>query len=278
NFNNIENKYQIQLKNQQLQDSSMYTFNKASYMYYFKKIDTLNTKVVGVADNINTNNKALNKQKINIIKQQFGKGSIIISTFPQAFTNYFLLTKPNQNYTAGLVSYIYNTKPIYVDMHYKSGKSFYSSPIYILLNTKELKWAYYLLLIGVFIYIIFEGKRKQRAIPIIKPLQNKTVDFTRTISNMYYEKGKHKEILNHKINHFLEYIRSNFHLKTNNIDAVFIKQLAAKSNNTIEDTKTLFNHINNCQEKTTISNLELEKINTLMETFKAQNKWKKTKN
>ena len=130
------------------------------------------------------------------------------------------------------------------------------------------------MLIGALIYIIFEGKRKQRSIPIIRPLKNQTVDFTRTIANMYYENGKHKDIAHHKIQHFLEFIRNTMHLSTSEINDSFIKNLAARSNNSVEDTQTLFKLINSINQKSQIENNELERLNTLIEQFKSHNQWK----
>ncbi|MCF6295104.1 MAG: DUF4350 domain-containing protein [Flavobacteriaceae bacterium] len=273
NFNNLKNEYAIQLKNNALHNT-IYNFNKADFLYYFSKIDTLNTSVIGVIDDFSKDNTHLKNEHINIIKQDFGKGQIMLSTFPQAFTNYFMLIPPNQDYTAGLLSYIDASKPIYLDNHHKSGKKFFTSPLHILLNTKELKWAYYLMLIGVFIYVIFEGKRKQRAIPIVKPHKNQTVAFTRTIANMYFEKGKHREIAQHKIQYFLDYIRTHLHLNTTAFDDEFFKHLSARSNNTIEDTKALFKIIKYISDKTRITNNELEKLNALIETYKSNNTWK----
>lgn len=275
-FNNFNNAFSLKQVNPNLSSKS-YKFDKAATLFHFNKIDTLNTKVVGVIDKYTADENATNSAKkplINVIKQRFGKGEIILSTFPQAFTNYFILNAPNQDYTAGLLSYINTSKPIYVDQHYKSGKTFYTSPMYLFLNTKELKWAYYIVLIGALIYIIFEGKRKQRAIPIVKPLKNQTVDFTRTIANMYYESSKHKEISQHKIQHFLEYIRTHLYLTTAEINSDFIKNLAARSNNSLEDTQKLFGYIEGLDKETTINKTELERLNTLIETFKSHTKWK----
>jgi light-regulated signal transduction histidine kinase (bacteriophytochrome) len=149
--------------------------------------------------------------------------------------------------------------------------------MYLFLNNPSLKWAYYILLIGVLIYIIFEGKRKQRAIPIVHPLKNQTVDFTRTISNMYYENGKHKDIALHKVQHFLEYIRNTMYLQTSEINDSFIKNLAARSNNSLEDTQTLFKVIDDLKQRSQIDQKELERLNTLIDNFKSHNQWKKAK-
>jgi len=273
-IDNFNNKYQVKLVNPLLANNTSYKYEKATTFYYFNKIDTLKTSVIGLIDKYRGPNKPIKDSLISSIKQPFGKGEIILNTFPQAFTNYFILQSPNQNYTAGLLSYIDTSKPIYVDTYYKTGKTFYTSPMYLFLNTKSLKWAYYLVLIGALIYIIFEGKRKQRAIPIIKPLKNQTVDFTKTIANMYYENGKHKDIAQHKIHHFLEYIRNTMHLSTADINTSFLKNLAARSNNTLEDTQTLFKLIRSLDQKTEISNIELERLNSLIEQFKSHNQWK----
>ncbi len=272
-FNNFENEYVVNLKNQQLRSDSVYIYDKAYYFNQFSKIDTLNSRVIGTIRNPKDADSIKGKEYINIIKQPFGNGQIILSTFPQAFTNYFILNNPNNQYTAGLTSYLDQTKPIYYDNHHKSGKIIFTSPLRVLLNTKELKWAYYIMLIGVLVYIIFEGKRKQRAIPIVKPLRNQTIEFTRTISNMYYEKGKHKDLADYKIQHFMDYIRANLHLNTSSIDDEFLKNLAARSNNNFEDTQLLFNTIERFNNRTTLSNIELEKLNSLIEKFKSNNTW-----
>lgn len=189
-----EQKQRHALTHPNLKPKESYTFGKDSYATYFSKVDTLNTKIVGIVDYYSQDGSE-QKENFNAIKQPFGKGEIILSTFPKAFTNYFVLEGNNSDYTAGLLSYIDGSKNIYMDNHYKSGKSFYKSPMYIFLNTKEFKWAYYIVLIGTLFYVIFEGKRKQRAIHVVVPLKNQTLAFTRTIADMYFEKGNKSQSL-----------------------------------------------------------------------------------
>lgn len=275
-FNNYGGDYIFKLKNKNL-DTTIVSYEKADFLTYFDKIDTLKTSIISVSDN-KEHPLRIETAHANAIRHSFGEGQIILSNFPQAFTNYFILESQNRNYTAGLLSYIDDSQPIYFDNYYKAGKPFFTSPLFILLNNKTLKWAYYMMLIGVFFYVIFEGKRKQRAIPIVEPLKNKTIDFTRTIANMYYEKGKHHDIAQHKIQHLLEFIRTQLYLNTNTIDTEFIKNLAARSNNSLEDTQTLFNVITSCSEDRKLETVELERLNRLIETFKSKTKWKtKTK-
>jgi len=262
-----ENSQLHQLVHPKLKPEKTYSFEKSSYVNFFKTIDSVNTKIIGIVDSYN-DDKTVKKTHYNVIKQQFGDGEIILSTFPAAFTNYFILKNENYNYTAGLLSYIDDSKTLYLDNHYKSGKSFYTSPMYIFLNTKEFKWAYYLTLIGTLFYVVFEGKRKQRKIPIIQPLKNQTLAFTRTIADMYFEKGEQKPITKHKIDQFLEYIRSQFHLDTIKRNEGFYQNLASRSSHEIIDVKNMFSFFEDLAKKTNISDVDLKKLNSLIEEFK----------
>ena len=255
------------LVNPKLNSEVDYPFTKDNYSNFFKTIDTVNTTVLSIVNNYE-DSLAVERKHFNVIRQDFGDGDIILSTFPKAFTNYFILKDNNRNYTAGLLSYIDSSKPVYMDNHYKAGKKFYTSPMYIFLNTKEFKWAYYLVLIGALVYVLFEGKRKQRAIPVVTPLKNQTLAFTRTIADMYYEKGQRKPIAEHKIEQFLEYIRSHLYMGTIKREEEFYKNLASRSSHTFEEIKKLFTFLDLLRNRNEVSDADLQKLNTAIEKFK----------
>jgi hypothetical protein len=245
-------------------------FDRASYSPFFDQVDTLNTTILGTLTTEKPQDQEQDSFTTNVIRQPFGKGNIILSTFPEAFTNYFILQDKNSSYTAGLFSYLDGPGTIYVDHHHKSGKSFYTSPMYIFLNTEELRWAYYLALIGVLIYIIFEGKRKQRAIPVILPLKNQTLAFTRTIADMYFEKSDHKNITEHRINYFLEELRSMYYLGNIDHEEAFYKNLALRSGNTVEWVSEFFHFMEKLRNADHVTDQELLQLNAYIEKFKAE--------
>ncbi|MER3318578.1 MAG: DUF4350 domain-containing protein [Allomuricauda sp.] len=244
-------------------------FTKDYYTTSFDQLDTLHTTVLGQVYSPSDSTDTITKH-VNSIKQAFGKGEIVLTSFPKAFTNYFIIKDNNLEYTAGLLSYLDRNGQIYMDNFHKSGKSFYTSPMYLFLNTKQFKWAYYLILIGALIYIIFEGKRKQRAIPVVTPLKNQTLAFTRTIADMYFEKGELPLITKHKIDYFLEYIRSKLHASTQNLeDEAFLRNLAMRSNTDLKDVKTLMSLISKLKAKQFVTETELKNLNQKIQAFKA---------
>jgi hypothetical protein len=252
-------------------DTTTYAFDKPNSNLVFSEIDTLKTTVLGKlllkdADSV------IAATGVNFIKTKHGKGQFYFHTLPLAFTNYSMLKDNNHQYVASVLSYIDESKPIFYDAYYKTGRSKISSPMYYILSSDKLRWAYYMALIGVLFFVIFKGKRTQRIIPIITPLKNQTLAFTRTIANMYYEKSAHKDIAIHKINYFLEYIRTQLHIPTTNIDAAFYQNVALRSGNELAVVEKLFQQIATIQKSPTITTAQLIGLNTLIEDFKQQQK------
>ena len=266
--NNFQNNFNLVLTHPKLRTKQQTTFDKASTLYHFSDMDRHRTKVLGLMDKFREEANRIEDTLVNIVKTPFGEGHVILSTFPQAFTNYFILKETNKDYTAGLMSYIDTDKVVYLDGYYKSGKVFYTSPMYLFLNDPHLKWFYYLLLFGALVYVIFEGKRKQRAVPVIEPLKNQTLDYTRTIANLYYERGSHTEIAMQQIQHFLNHIRTVLKLPTDEWNDLLIQQLAEKSNNDLEEVQELVQLIKTLKNKNSATKEELEELNKRIEHFK----------
>ena len=244
-----------------------FSFDRSFLNHVFTEIDTLNTTVLGITGYVNENEERT-EEGVNFVKHSFGKGNFYFHTFPEVFTNYTILNASNHQHTAAVLSYIRDDIPILWDAYYKTGKSKITSPLQYLLGSKHLKWAYYMALIGILVFIIFEGKRKQRSIPIITPLKNQTVAFTRTIANMYFEKQTHKNIAEHKITYLLGFIRVKLHISTTKMDALFYENVALRSGNSLEDVEKLFKFCDAIHLKSQITSEELIRLNKMIEKFK----------
>lgn len=240
-----------------------YHFDRAFDNFVFDEVDTLAATVLGESGILNAQNKR-KESGVNFIKYQYGKGYFLLNTYPEAFINYTLLKSPNQDYAAAVLSYLGNPTHIYWDSYYKSGKTQISSPLYYILSNKSLKWAYQIVIFGSLIFVFFGGKRIQRIIPIIKPLQNQTLAFTRTIANMYYTKASHKIIATHKIKYFLAEIRSKYHIETDIYKKDFTKILALKVGKPFEESEKVINFIKVIEAKQSLTKEDLKQLNNLI--------------
>ncbi|PKA83845.1 uncharacterized protein DUF4350 [Ulvibacter sp. MAR_2010_11] len=257
----------LQLVNSNFKEEKPYHIPRDFPVRYFKEIDTLSHTVLGVSQAFN-DTLEITKPLVNFIKAPVGKGAFYIHNQPEIFSNYFLLSENNATHTQNVLSYINNDTTIFWDKHYKSGKRVNLSPLYLIFNNKYLKWAYYFVLLGTFLFVLFEGKRKQRSIPIIKPLTNKTYEYTRTIAGMYLDKRENHEIAQKQIALFFEFIRTRLRISTEQLNTRFFTAVAARSGNTVEDTKNLFTFIEKIKHQATTSQEELLKLNNEITSYK----------
>ncbi|WP_271393209.1 DUF4350 domain-containing protein [Aequorivita sinensis] len=244
-----------------LKEKQLPKFKKGIFKTSFTAIDTLKTKALGYYDS--------NKDKLddlNFIKVKYGNGAFLLHTLPEAFTNYYLL-KNNEQYAANLISYI-EAEHIYLDEYLKSGRKIVTSPMRFVLNQEPLTWAYYVLICGLIIFVLFKGKREQRIVEVIEPLENTSVEFTKTIADLYFQHKDYSDIIAKKIKYFSETLRAKYFLNTNDITEDLIKKLALKSGNTLEDTQKLMHLIKNLKEKSVHSEADLLALNKQIEEFR----------
>ncbi len=119
-------------------------------------------------------------------------------------------------------------------------------------------------------FIIFQGKRKQRIIPLIQPPKNDTVDFATTIGRLYYQNADHKNIALKMINYFFEYIRSHFYINPASGEGDLYKKISAKSGRSFIEIEGLFNKIAQIQQVKYVDEKQLLELNNSIEKFVTQ--------
>lgn len=215
----------LKVTNQYLKPKDFH-YTKGFSINHFSKIDTTNTIILGqqiIED----------ETQANFIKVPFKKGFFYLHLQPIVFTNYNILKDDNHKYVEQISSYITQDNIFWFSNFYN--KDINDSPLRYFMSQPGLRWAIYLSLISIVIFIIFNAKRKQRVIPIVEPLKNTTIDFTKTIGNLYYQERNHKNIIEKKIVFFLEKIRNEYLLDTNDLNDSFINRFQQKSGKKRED-------------------------------------------
>lgn len=251
----------------QLKAKEPYLFEKEIYQGIFSAKDSVPMDVLGVTQ-LRKDTLNIFEPEPNFVRDTLGKGMVYFHAMPAAFSNYFLLEGDNSEYAESVLAYIPLQKTLFWDHYYKTGKSFYTSPLFVILNSKPLRWAYYFLIIGSVLFIIFEGKRKQRSIPVVKPLRNQTLDFTRTVAGMYLDRGDYKSIASKKIALFLDYVRSHYRISTQEVNERFYERLASLSENSVDQVRKLWQFMERLEKEQRVTKEELQQLNKAIKAFK----------
>ena len=167
-----------------------------------------------------------------------------------------------------------NSKVIWDEYQKQGGTDANSSIFKAMLSNPLLRIALYLILGGLFLFVIFRAKRTQRIIPVIKPHINSSLEFLGTISNLYYRKKDFKTIAEKRHAYFLDYIRKNYYMSTEKINDDFLDVLSAKSGVERDKLSNLFNLYNDIIILPYAPNDIFLQYNSLLEEFyrKVKNK------
>jgi len=244
------------------------TFKERSYIYPksidvsdFKSFDTSKVTVLAVTP----------KSSALFLKAAWGKGNFYFLSIPDIFSNYFVVNDSNRFAAYKAISYI-NSHKIYWDEYYKSFNAKQGSELQFIFGNDSLYAAYSLAGISLLVFMVFGLKRKQKAIPIVEPLQNTTLQFVEVVGSVYYNPKNHKIIAEEKIHAFYEFARTRFSLIGRNFDAEGLLRISKLSTIPIDDVNKLFTLINHILAKPSITEKELIDLNHLIETFHKQNK------
>lgn len=178
------------------------------------------------------------KGQPQIVRYAIGTGHITLHAAPLVVSNYFLLQEKNLDYLQGL----WNTLPggithVYWNSFYRHHAE--HSNLGILWRHPATRWALCMAVIVLLLYVLLEMKRRQNAMPVVKPLENTSVTFVETVGRLYYNKGNHHNLAEKMVQHFLEWVRTHYYLNTNNLDEDFVRSLASKSGLPVEVVKNM---------------------------------------
>ncbi|MCB0298872.1 MAG: hypothetical protein KDE52_02380 [Calditrichaeota bacterium] len=252
----ISDSLQLQFTSPFLQTDSGYRFRHDNVGIYFTGFDS--SRAVILATN--------SQQKVTLLRIPNGDGQFIFSSTPFIFTNYNMLLAENYRFIATALSFLDDTD-VYWDEYYKERRRMFRTPIRFILSQPALKSAYFIILLGVLLFIIFQGRRKQRIIPVINPLQNTTLEFVNIVGRLYFNQRDHKKMAQKKINHFLEFLRENYRVNTAEITPELHETLARKTTRPLSEIENLFNFFAAIGDSRQISVQELLKLNRMIESW-----------
>lgn len=243
-----------------------FVYDRETFYLSFSGLDSLQHQILGSVHAL-SETPLKEEPRPNFIKVPFGSGKVFLHAAPQIFSNFFILHKDNHSYTEATLSYVSGDTPIFWDAYHKAGKVFNTSPLYILFQTPSLKWAYYLVLAGGLLFILFEGKRKQRSIPVINPPQNNSVEFAGTIADLYLERKDYKSIAEKNISFFYRFLQHKMGRDTA-MDSNLINQVSARWEIPETQIRSLVKFMNDLQQKDHINERDLKDLHSKINKIK----------
>ncbi|WP_199120224.1 DUF4350 domain-containing protein [Pedobacter sp. ASV28] len=250
-------KYPINFVNPLLKREMDFYFERGISAQYFSKIDTAKAIVLG----------RKYEQKANFVQYRFGKGSLFILPNPQLLTNYSLLNENGAEYAAKALSYLPQVQQLVVDEYYTHPPQKDQSILRVLFKYDQLRWAYYIALLSLVVFVLYEMKRRQRIIPITDPLKNSSVEFAQVVGRVYYQQRNNKDIVEKKINYFLAYLRTKYRLKTTVLNQEFMEALYKLSGVDQNLIAQLIGLIGMLGKEVKVSDHDLIELNKLIEQF-----------
>lgn len=205
--------------NKNLKSTADYGFVHGIGDYYFSKIDTANAIILGTTSD----------GKANFIKYKIGKGSVFLMADPGFYSNVNLLDKFGAEYASKSLSYLRGSKTVIYDRFYTNPPSENTDLFGLFFKYPALKYAYYISIFSLLIFVLYNLKRRQRIIPLQDPLNNASLAFVKVIGSVYYQNRDNKDLAEKKITYFLAYLRGRYFLKTNNIEKDFSELLVQKT-------------------------------------------------
>lgn len=190
-----------------------YTLSTAGYDY---KLDSLYVGDFTRFDTIVDKKERIERIDTFAIKKipaavsvPYGKGEVIFVSSPLLFTNYGMLEGNTSVYIFRLMSYLADLPVYRTEAYVKTDAMLVAeqSPFREFIKRPPLRWALYLALLGVVLFMIFTARRRQRVIPIISKPANRSLEFIQLIGTLYYQRKDHVDLVRKKFKLFAEELR-----------------------------------------------------------------------
>ncbi|HEX8059308.1 MAG TPA: DUF4350 domain-containing protein, partial [Cyclobacteriaceae bacterium] len=145
---------------------------------------------------------------VNFFRISYGPadGQVYMHTAPVMFTNYFMAKADNMEYASSVFAHLTGDNLIWDDVSkvpFSNLQNPYDSPLYYIMQQPALKYAWWMLLVGAILYVIFASKRTQRIIPVLEPKTNTSLEFLNVISSLHYQNPDHLDMARKKMKYFL---------------------------------------------------------------------------
>jgi hypothetical protein len=248
----------LRFANSQLNPNRSYKMKSVRFYRHFESLfDSIPLLALGYIES----------DKVCFTKIPFGEGQIYLHSFPYAFSNYHMLREHNSEYVSNCLSYLPDS-PLIWDEYYKlDRRNRQESPLKTILQSRSFKWAYWIGITSLFLFMLFKIKRKQAAIPVLEAFKNESLKFTRTIGDLYFEKGNNHGLAMKKISVLKEFIHRKYLVQNIRFEFKEIQSISIKSGKDLNFVRELWAYIQDIKKLKILNDQQLKRLSTMLNLF-----------
>lgn len=251
-----------------------YRIKAEDFPYYWRRLDAtvLCDSTVGLSSL-----GYQGKDHVNFFRVSYGQadGQVYVHTAPLMFTNYFVSQADKMEYASSVFRHLDGENLIWDEVGkvpFSKMQNPYDSPLYYIMQQPALKYAWWMLLAGALLYIIFASKRTQRIIPVIEPKTNTSLEFLNVISSLHYQNPDHLDTARKKMKYFLYFIRARYGINATVFTQEHVKRLAEKAKVDVADVQAILDRYKTIESYATFN----EEPDRLVALYQAIEKFYKT--
>lgn len=165
-----------------------------------------------------------------------GDGKLILVCNPILLTNLYVSDSNNIAFTEYLFNQLPEADVIWdswsMSYHYNPETGRYNEsegPLKFILADSSLRAAWYTLLLGLLLFMIFRSKRQQQVIPLTEPNVNRSLEFVQTVARMHYLRKDYLHVMRQQYRVWYRYILDNYQTRNQGERDRFIERLSIRS-------------------------------------------------
>lgn len=255
-------------------DFKTYDNKKYSMLYIYEK-DTLSTLWSVFNQTPNLIGKSYIKNVPNLVEIKLGEGRIYLHSNTFAFQNYQLLRRPGKEYFKFFINQFSNSQiqwlsfaeyePPIAEYEYEENQGNETSLLVRIFEFRSLRWAVFIIVIGIILFFLFRSKRMQPVIPILNDNNNAGLSYLDTITGIYFSQKKPEQIRKLMLRNFCTTVQQHFFIDINKRNSSDPLNILAQKSKT--ELAFIINLVKRLEETSSIKNSELMRLRKDLRAF-----------
>ncbi len=201
------------------------------------------------------------------VRRSVGDGAIYFLSMPRLLGNYGILVDTVQNVADKILAYLPAGEVVW-DEHFKPGQTKERQGVLrYVANTEPLAWAWYVTMAGLALFVVVHARRRQRAIPVLDPVRNTTVEFVHTVAMLYHHVHDNRDLVEKLQKLFLDHVRTRLRIRTDQPQDVMAKHIATTAGVHIDVVNDVFQILTNVLSLSEVTDDDVIRVHDAIMTF-----------